>query len=119
MLLGEFRDLLDREKDDAPVMFDTGQPVGHVISWRGVYAEASLDTGQKPRTVSDLRKEIDRVLAGEERTAWKGGEYSYARTTPLWADKAGDYDGRVPTGVRPGTDRCVIVTTTVIPDEYR
>lgn len=119
MLLGEFRDLLAEADPSWPVLFDSGSPVGRVVSWRGVYAEASLDTGDEPRAAGDLLAEVERVLAGEKRQGWKGGDYSYYRTTPLWADPDGEWNGRIPVGLRTDLPRQVVVTTALVPDEYR
>ena len=120
MMLGEFRELLSHCPTDLPVYFDESDtPVGGIISWRGLYSQASLDTGREPRTASDLLKEVDAVLAGDQRQGWKGGDYTYDESTALWADPAGDCPGRMPVSVAHREGKRVTVTTAMIPDEYR
>lgn len=119
MRLGEFRERLAKEPADWPVLFDSGVPVGGIGSWRGVYAEATLYEAGRARTVGDLLAEVDAVLDGETRDGWKGGEYGYTESTPLWADDLGDCYYRIPVDLRSDIGRFVRVVTSRVPDEYR
>lgn len=119
MRLGEFRVLLAKEPADWPVTFGTGTPVGGIGSWRGVYAQATLYQGRKPMTVGELLAEVDAVLAGDPRTGWKGGDFTYDDGTPLWADDLGDCNYRIPVALRSDVGRRVMVVTSTVPDEYR
>lgn len=118
MRLGEFRNLLSEEPSDWPVIFDDGDPVGGIGSWRGVYGQPTLYVGRTTCTVTELLREVDAVLAGDSRSGWKGGDYIYDEDSPLWADDLGDVYHRIPTGLRSDDGRVTVVTE-VIPDEYR
>lgn len=119
MRLGEFRDALAKEPQDWPVVFEGGGAVGRVASWRGVYAQATLEHGSEPRTVAEVLEEVESLLSGEIRHGYKGGDFTFDRGTPLWADDYGRVEYRVPVGIRSDVGRRVMVTTQVIPDEYR
>lgn len=92
--LGELIDSMKRCKKDASVIFDFGGAVPTGIdSWRGVYAELSLQWGggrygdDYPK-VSDVL-EILSAAVGKTYTGWKGGEYRMDRDTPVWVDNRG------------------------------
>lgn len=68
-------------------------------SWRGRYAEPAI--GWAPWgastydfcTVASMRKEVQEALNGQEYHGWKGGEYSYDASSPIWVDNPGDCTG--------------------------
>jgi hypothetical protein len=76
---------------------------GELVSWRGVYAELSLEPGGE-RVVSDVLDEARRVLGGETRQGWKGGDFTYKGWTPVWADLEGDYTSNALIGIVPHED---------------
>ena len=77
---------------------------GALDSWRGVYAELTLvPTGRRP--AGELLAEARRVKAGEIRTGWKGGDYTYSGATPVWADERGECEYNALTGIAVVPDR--------------
>ena len=126
MVLGEWIDTLAALPADYLVEMDTGNLPTRLCSWRGVYAELTLDSEPpagrygnrpvEPRTVAALLKDA-RAADGKTFEGYKGGDYAMSLTTPIWADEWGDYSRRIVTGVAMRDTR-VVVTTFVIGGEY-
>jgi hypothetical protein len=85
------------EDDREPVVeFDFGdaRPTGYIASWRGVYSEMALGYEAydyaydgKP-TISELISNLESQI-GEQRTGWKGGQYTINSNSPLWVANSG------------------------------
>jgi hypothetical protein len=94
-----FDEELSKFGDDYEVWFDDGNPAGRIISWRGIYAEASLDHGHIPQTpnsgtlniatVKKLRAQIQDLYNGSTLEGYKGGEFRMSDYTDIWADEYG------------------------------
>lgn len=119
MDLGTFYDSLVLMPGDYTVKIGLDAVVG-VCSWRGIYAEASLDSVYKaePVTVSQLVLEIERLFEGEPRTGWKGGDFVYCEGTRLWADPEGECCGYYPAGLTVDTRGRIVQVVTCHRDPY-
>jgi len=94
-----FDEALAQFHEDYEVWFDDGNPAGRIISWRGIYAEASLDHGHIPQTpdsgrpnvatVKKLRAQIQDLYNGSTLEGYKGGEFHMWEHTGIWADEYG------------------------------
>lgn len=94
MKLGDLIDTLAAFEPDMPILFDNGRPVGPLMSWRGVYAELTLTTGDERdsrTTVGEVLKDAQEA-DGKTFTGYKGGDFGMSRCTPVWADDYGDCD---------------------------
>ena len=94
--LGDFIGALSALPPDMPVRFQRGAKVGSFHSWRGDYAQLTLDTadeGPHPRTVADLL-EAARAAAGAVFEGYKGGMFTMTRHSELYADSLGEYTQR-------------------------
>ena len=65
-------------------------------SWRGVYAEPTIEwvedyDGAKPPTVERVRAEIAEALGGKVFHGYKGGEFLFTRGDDLHVDNYGNY----------------------------
>ena len=107
MSLGDLIDALEALPDQSQsVEFDfCGVAPTTINSSRGWYAQPALGwapTGysgeaQSP-TVSDLVRELELALT-KTYEGWKGGDYRYSRSSPLWVDNPGDWSETFVTGV--------------------
>lgn len=126
MTLGDLIDTLENMPATAMVRMDFGTIPTHLCSWRGVYAELTLDSEPpagrygnrpvEPLTVSQLLLDVQSAV-GKSFQGYKGGDFVMDRHTPVWADEWGDYTRRVLTGVVV-IDGDVVLTTFVVPAEY-
>lgn len=117
MRLGELIDTLATLPADAEVKFDHGKIPDRLCSWRGVYAELTLDSDTDGKTtVSALLRDALQAV-GKTFTGYKGGDYVMSRDTPVWADEYGDYEGRMLLGAVLSGDT-VVLKTMVKPEEY-
>lgn len=100
MDLGTFYDSLFLMPPNYGVLLETTPVVG-VCSWRGIYAEASLDSryGAEALPVWRLLEDIEVTFSGKAHEGWKGGEFFYDRSTRLWADPEGECIGYFPVGL--------------------
>lgn len=117
MRLKDWIETLEALPKGAVVVFDDGDNVGPLISWRGIYAQLTLPTAREPWTVKELLKDA-RGAVGSVYTGYKGGDYVMDESTPVWADDYGRCTYRMPTGVADKAGK-VVVATEVIRDEYR
>ena len=117
MRLKDWIEALEGLSSGAVVVFDDGDNVGPLISWRGVYAQLTPPNAREPWTVQDLLKDA-RGAIGSVYTGYKGGDYVMDESTPVWADDYGRCQYRVPTGVVDKAGK-VVVATEFIRDEYR
>lgn len=118
MRLADWIEALEKVPATADVMFDDGTSVGRLTSWRGVYAQLSIDTHRgEPFTAIELLKDA-RDADGGTFTGWKGGDYTMDLSTPVWADEEGTCPGRIPLAVDE-IDGRVVVRTGYAPSEYR
>lgn len=118
MTLGEWIDTLTMLHHDAEVVMDCGTvPVG-LASWRGVYAELTLDsrTDAEAITVKELLRDATEAV-GTTFQGYKGGAFTMDRSTPVWADEWGEYRGRMLLGVVASGDK-IVLKTMVRPEEY-
>lgn len=91
MRLGDLIDTLETMPHDAPVRFDDGRNPTKLCSWRGIYAELTLDSGApEPPKVRELLEDA-RAADGKEFQGYKGGDFVMTRHTPVWADGWGEY----------------------------
>lgn len=116
MKLGDWIEELEALPPDAVVQFDDGTYPDHLCSWRGRYAELTLDTfmgGDKfaPRRVSDLLANA-REAVGKTFEGYKGGDFTMDQSTTVWADPYGEYRGWIIIGVEMGrgdlVDRVIV-----------
>ena len=117
MRLKDWIETLEALPKGAVVVFDDGDYVGPLVSWRGIYAQLTLPTAREPWTVEALLKDA-RDAVGGVFAGYKGGDYVMDESTPVWADDYGRCQYRVPTGVVDKVGK-VVVATEVIRDEYR
>lgn len=97
MTIGELIDKLQPAKSDVIVKFDFGgtSPT-KICSWRGNYAEASLEFtdgtyGSHYTTVEELLAELNAAISNRVTfSGWKGGDYHYCRETQLHIDNHGN-----------------------------
>lgn len=97
-------------------------PVRGLISWRGVYAQASVDWvagGDAAVFVDVLLGQVAAALDGVPLQGYKGGDYVMDGETPVWADPYGMYNGRIVTGYTTSVGSRFILDTYLIPSEYR
>jgi hypothetical protein len=71
------------------VEFEDGTPVGTERSYRGFYADLAFSSGSEPSTASDLLTTCARASV-EVYTGYKGGDFAYDDSTPLWRAEYGD-----------------------------
>lgn len=92
--IGQFHEALKPLDENVTLYFEDESSVGDIISWRGVYAEATLDHGitRSPVTVRDMREQIDNLMNGCTLTGYKGGEFMMRAHTNIWADEYGRCD---------------------------
>ena len=111
MRLGSWIETLDALPKAARVELDNGKVPTRLCSWRGVYAELTLDSdvNGEPITVRELLKDA-RAAVGKTFTGYKGGDYAMNEHTPVWADEYGDCDYTGIVGVRVEGERVVVVT---------
>jgi hypothetical protein len=125
MTLGELIEVLENAPQCPVVYQDINDGERHYPgdfdSWRGVYAELSLEPVGQPTTVKELlakAKEAD----GKTFQGYKGGDFTMGKHTAVWADPYGESVGRGIVGHKfeesSGTTT-LILTTLVIPWEYR
>lgn len=76
-----------------------------INSSRGFYEHPALGWGAtgysgpiREPTVVELLAELNRALVNEYR-GWKGGDFNYDRSSPLWVDNPGDWSGTYICGV--------------------
>lgn len=89
--IGQVIEALDQADPSVYVWFEFGALAPtHVMSWRGVYAEAALGFAQEPpMPAGELLRILRESIDGREFTGYKGGEFSYTADTPLWVDNYG------------------------------
>ena len=101
ILLGELIAKLESCDPAAKVRYDFDKAVPTTLhSWRGIYAELSLDfdeTGTPP-TVADLLEEL-RGAVGKTYGGYKGGDFVMGKGTPVWVAHWGDAGNRGIVGV--------------------
>lgn len=128
MILGELIDsLAGLDSSKPPVLSDGNMPL-KLESWRGVYAQLSIDycdpsapqpawRDTSPMTVGRLLEQA-RAADGGTFEGYKGGQHTMSRETAVWISRHGDYEHKIPVGFveREGT---VVMTVTEIPGEYR
>jgi hypothetical protein len=73
---------------DAPVLIHGDRYPDRFMSWRGVYAELTLTSSDKPKSIAQL---LDQAKAcySETFVGYKGGDYRMDENTPVWADEYG------------------------------
>ena len=115
MYLDQLIELLDEQNDSSDVIVrridEHGEVVGQGIvqaldSWRGSYADTSLDTvgrdyvlGTTYRTVRELVSYL-RSRIGQTMTGYKGGDYEISEHRAVFADPWGDCSGWSPVSVK-------------------
>lgn len=121
MRLGDLIDTLEQFDPTLPVIFSDGSHPLRLASWRGVYAELSLEPVKYEGdvalgTVGELLKEARRA-DGATFQGYKGGDYRMSRDTPVWADAYGEYDHNIITGVQL-VDGILVLNRVHVPVEY-
>jgi hypothetical protein len=119
MVLKDLIDTLSALPADAEVVMDCGTVPTRLMSWRGKYADLTLDHrgGSSGPSVAVLLDDAQQAI-GKTFEGYKGGEYEMRSDTPVWADPYGDYYCRGITGFVLSGGK-VVVKTYVVPDEYR
>lgn len=115
--LGEIRALLAQADPERDVRTDDGRYLGEIYSYRGYYRLPSVMPSDEPSTVGALIAEIDKALSGEVYTGYKGGEYVYNRSHPLFVADYGTCDGTGVIGVNVAGDEHVVLMTGPIDDD--
>lgn len=98
MNLSTYTDTLASLPPDLPVFFDNGHPAAKLISWRGDYAQLSLDIADRynadadASTVAALLADAYDANYGDFQ-GYKGGTYTMRPSTTVWADPYGECDG--------------------------
>ena len=117
MRLKDLIDALAGMPQDAIVVFDTGLSPSGFESWRGRYNELTLipdgrNTVRVAELLADARNAVGRTFQGN-----KGGDFTMAEYTPVWADQSGEcgHHGITDAVFQHGT---VVLRTMVIPEEY-
>lgn len=88
-----------------PVFIGSRKCVG-VISWRGDYYQASLDStpeldNPEPHlTLSELVEELRECAAGKVLEGYKGGGFMMSSYTKLYADEYGEWKDTRPVSVK-------------------
>lgn len=85
--------------------------LGEIDSYRGYYKDAMLETDGHPGSVAGFLTTIELAI-GEYFTGYKGGEYYFDESTPVWADEYSLASGHMVTGVELRGDGKVYITTT-------
>lgn len=102
MTLGQLKKALQRQPLTAQCVFDfCHSPVIGCGSWRGSYAEPSLNPGGKGddrTTVAEVLEFIESLLT-ESHTGYKGGEYRYTADQEVRVDPYGHCSDTVVIGV--------------------
>lgn len=125
MILSEMKAALEAAEPDWKVHVEVDGERKYccgLISWRGVYAEASLDWSDDDldMTVEQLLSRVSGVLdLNQPLQGYKGGDFFMDGDTPVWADPYGKYNGRIITRVRDDVARTLRFETYQIPGEYR
>lgn len=118
MRLGDLIATLEALPQDAPVRFPDGQVPNGLCSWRGVYAELTIDRAPAGETetigemLADARDAVGKTFQG-----YKGGDFLMDETTPVWADGWGDCNHIAPAGFAIN-DGLVVIATSDLSD-YR
>lgn len=103
MTLGDWIDTLEKLPGGMRIRLDTGQRVGRLISWRGIYAHLAIEPADPPdggwETVAGALQDA-RDADGGTFEGYKGGDYTMNRGTPLWVSAYGDSDHVRPIGVQ-------------------
>jgi hypothetical protein len=118
MTLGDLIETLASMPADYKVRFDNGRVPTELCSWRGVYAELTLDSdgGDARMFVGDLLKNAEEAV-GKTFQGYKGGDYTMSRETPVWADEYGDYGCIGLMGARVSGDTVTLQTANL--SDYR
>ena len=121
--LGELRDALARAIPSADVRYDVLGLFWHGLhSWRGSYDEPAIGWTEDSFgrggvaydvTAGALLAEIDAALAGAVFHGWKGGAYTYRRSSPVNVDNPGSYTCTQLVGVTVEETRVVLHLSTV------
>ena len=118
LTLGQFTDALLGFPRDAEVRMDDGTYPTQLRSWRGDYAQLTLDH-RGASSGPPVQAMLEDALAadGGAFEGYKGGTYTMRDYTPVWADAWGDYDRRAVAGLdlREGV---VVVKTAVLEDRW-
>lgn len=105
----------DEDVDDPRVVFDFEYlyPTGF-DSWRGIYAELTLEFAQEtreghPMKLSEFlgmcRETIGKVFCG-----YKGGDFTMGKTTPIWVANYGNSGNTALVDVVDGGWRVILIT---------
>lgn len=92
MRLGGLIETLRDLPGDLPVRYDDGTYPQEFASYRGYYENLTLVPGDEPATVKDLLMKAE-AANGATFQGWKGGDYTMALDTPVWADDYGNAYG--------------------------
>lgn len=97
--LGQLIETLEALPGAARVRFDYGAFPNSFASWRGDYSQLTLVPGgiAPGLSVAGLLKQAHSADGGVFE-AWKGGEYTMRRDTPVWADPRGEAYGHTVQG---------------------
>lgn len=116
--LGALRDAIARANPAAEVRYDQFGLVwgGALESWRGDYSQPALNWrryDERPDhwRAGDMLKLIDEAIGGARFTGYKGGEYTFRRSSRIHVDRYGESTGTALVGVRiePNIDGADIV----------
>lgn len=93
MNLGEVRDALAKAEPGARVVFWPFSLLfwGKIDSWRGSYDEPAVGYSFETMTAAEALKDVDKVLGGKAFEGYKGGTYSYRRSSELHVDNWSEY----------------------------
>lgn len=87
LTLGGMIAALEKVTPDTAVEFDRGGAPTDPHSYRGYYSDLSFETG--PATTAGELLKICREALGSTYESYKGGDFTMAENTPLWAASYG------------------------------
>ncbi len=111
LTLGGLIKALKATAPDVPVIFDTGNGVGHEMSYRGYYSDMALDDGEVG-SAGDLLARLEKAL-DTDYEGYKGGSFTMTADTPLWNASYGEHNSRAVVSVGLLDKTLVLRTTTV------
>lgn len=103
-------------KDDARVSIAGLGPVSGIASYRGYYDQVALVIGHPGHNAGSLLRALEAAASGNETYyGWKGGEYTYSKSTPVWVVLGpGSTSEATPAGVA-RVDDTVVISIGVVP----
>lgn len=87
--LGELRDLAEQFDDCVFIIAEDGGGITREHSYRGYYEDLAFERSDEPTPAREVWDMCERALS-LSYGGYKGGDYTYDRTTPLWLAAYGE-----------------------------